>query len=784
MLTMTKDVIQLNPFATKENSVESFVSFKKFAEFLEEKVNTDKTMRVGFFRFVLGKIRAYPELIEGVSVTEIKKYTEVLELVSSVVFPLIEDENEMMFGLTNGISPQAFYASNAFQRLLESRPEDNGESWLGRENAMEMHQQTQYDLVLQKVYGMELPQKKEVLRSFFNARTGLYQYYRLNIDSRFVEVKSKTSIAAENFGNEIAACFDCCNSYEEVGKLLPLNNFIASGFSIITLLDITSQQAIEQLSKAIISIGKKKGPDNFVHITRLLQTLLGSSQYKFGMMPFFTINNRAALLYENFPYSLVTKASSEAGINRAVFTRYINHYLKDPQYIVFNASEKNNTLPVPVQEALKAAGFHYYVIAPVYFNDHLAGILETGAAQGIPPLADLQMGKLKPAVPYIAQLLKMLIDKFNIAIDTIVKDKFTVIQPSVQWKFNEVAWHYFRNNNVEHRSNGMEKISFKDVYPLYGSVDIRNSTIERNRALREDMLLQLDLLLNALNQLSNNGVAEQTNSIIDACLEWQSKLAAYISIEDELELNNFLFEKVHPLLSSLNNLPERLSKKINDYYAAIDEATGISFSKRRALESSIKLLNKNIGKHFDLFKDNLHHYYPCYFEKFRTDGIEYDIYIGQAIAPKIPFSINEVEKLRMWQVESMAAVARLTHTLLADLENPLQTTQLIFVNARTIDISFRNDERRFDVEGAYNIRYHIIKKRIDKVNIRGSLERLTQPGKIAIVYFNERDAAAYIGYIEQLQKQGVLQNNLEHLELEELQGVTGLKALRVGVNMD
>jgi hypothetical protein len=88
------------------------------------------------------------------------------------------------------------------------------------------------------------------------------------------------------------------------------------------------------------------------------------------------------------------------------------------------------------------------------------------------------------------------------------------------------------------------------------------------------------------------------------------------------------------------------------------------------------------------------------------------------------------------------------------------------------------------VEGAYNIRYQIIKKRIDKVCIKGTNERLTQVGKIAIIYFNSKDADEYIKYIQYLQEQDTLLNDLEELELEELQGVRGLKALRVGVNME
>ena len=132
-------------------------------------------------------------------------------------------------------------------------------------------------------------------------------------------------------------------------------------------------------------------------------------------------------------------------------------------------------------------------------------------------------------------------------------------------------------------------------------------------------------------------------------------------------------------------------------------------------------------------------------------------------------------------MKAMAAVTKITAGLYPTLEYPLQTTQLIFVNTKSIDICFRDDEKRFDVEGAYNIRYQVIKKRIDKLHLRNSNERLTQPGKIAIVYFNEQDATEFTGYVQTLQQQGLLQDNLEHLELEELQGVQGLKALRVGV---
>ena len=76
-----------------------------------------------------------------------------------------------------------------------------------------------------------------------------------------------------------------------------------------------------------------------------------------------------------------------------------------------------------------------------------------------------------------------------------------------------------------------------------------------------------------------------------------------------------------------------------------------------------------------------------------------------------------------------------------------------------------------------------MKKRLDKVKIKDSDERLTQPGKIAMVYSNPKEAQEYQEYIQFLQSKKILKPGLEMLELEELQGVRGLKALRVDINL-
>ncbi|MFN3667463.1 MAG: GAF domain-containing protein, partial [Sediminibacterium sp.] len=230
-------------------------------------------------------------------------------------------------------------------------------------------------------------------------------------------------------------------------------------------------------------------------------------------------------------------------------------------------------------------------------------------------------------------------------------------------------------------------------------------------------------------------------------------------------------------------LPE-LGTFIDGYFEQIDPAIRLKVTHRHEFEESITFINQELARFIDAEQDAAQKIYPHYFERFVTDGVDFNMYIGQSIKPDKPFDTFYLKNLKMWQLTTLTRAARLANSLQTRMSNPLKTTQLILAHSVPISISFRTAERKFDVDGAYNIRYEIIKKRIDKVHVKGSNERLTQPGKLAIVFSQSREAAEYLDYIEFLQNQRMLLHDLEQLELEELQGVVGLKALRVSINME
>ena len=174
-------------------------------------------------------------------------------------------------------------------------------------------------------------------------------------------------------------------------------------------------------------------------------------------------------------------------------------------------------------------------------------------------------------------------------------------------------------------------------------------------------------------------------------------------------------------------------------------------------------------------------YYPHYYERFKTDGVEHNIYIGHTIANETSFDPLYLYNLRLWQLQVMCEMEMQYQQLKPSLPYSMDVASLILVINLPITIRFRMDEKRFDVDGSYNARYEVVKKRIDKAFVKGTRERITAKSKITIVYAQQSEEAEYRKYIAFLQHKKLLGPEIESFEIEELQGVAGLKALRVSV---
>lgn len=764
------------------NELDIKLSFKPFISYLQKRIDSENTIKKDIFRYVLGKFNANEALTENLTLDSLGTFEDELSLAYSMLVPAIADEKEYLWALSIPVKPTIFYGTDGIYHLLTTTVKKKDNHAVFQENHEEHRNkkiQMIYSLILERLYGFTSSEKNEMIHSLDDEVTGLPRHYRISIDSRFVEIYPKATLPELNIKNlehQLADGFD----WHKLLTLYPLSNFRIEGFSVITITDITAIHAVENLKEVILNHSNHNDQDYYRNIGRSLKAMVQNPKIEFGLLPMLRVNNKPVFDDDSCSHSFTLKSIMKQGLPKKEFMEWAQDYTQHPRPLIFKNLNQDTLQEYAFLENLYQNGIRSYALLPIFFNNKTVGLLEVYSYEP-DVLTESILAKLEEANALISQLLQSNIEEFDSKIDAIIKEKFTPLQPAVQWKFNEAALHFLRESAQGAHKPVIQKVSFKNVYPLYGAIDIRNSTLERNHALAADLSVQFDLLLRTLSALNSRVNIPIIDELIFKCKKWAQSIADAPANIDQNGIKNFLQHDVDSVLQHFReNAPDQ-TQLLSAYFDAIDETHGQAFANRRSLESAMQTINSAISQYLEIMRDEAQQTYPCYFEKFRTDGVEYDIYIGQSIFPEKKFIPLYLKNIRLQQLASMAAIAKITHALLPQLEKKLLTTQLIFIHSSEIDISFRNDERRFDVEGSYNIRYHVVKKRIDKVHIKGTNERLTQPGKIALVYMSEEEAKEYIEYIHFLHEQNILSNNPEFLELEDLQGVTGLKAIRIDV---
>jgi len=775
--------IQKASFVIKNNDLkpavmESVLSFKPFVAYLKNMLRDEPTVKSAFYRFVVDKFeREINDHSTTVPAIDSARYKELMELVYMILTPLATNEKNYFWALSTPVPDKIFFSTDGLYQFLAQKTAAGQVISLSPVQHYKTQQiQFMYRLILERLYHIPSFIKNEILFEYTDSVTNLPKFYNINTDTRFIDVQLKGKLPPINY-KAIEPYLQAGADTTFLENLLPLNRFRFEGFSVITLIDVTIQRAVEIIREALVNHYYEASSSD--SIIQALKMLAGDDRIDFGLIPSYQINGKYVFARAECSQSMVIEAVKKVGINEDAFNQLVNEYYTNPQTAVFNHLTDQQIIEQPLLEIVRNAGITSFALIPVFHNSKVAGILEVFSRHEV-TLDDALLSRMEVALPLIAQLLKYSTDEFNTKIDTIIRDKFTPLQPSVQWKFNQAAWNFMEADTSSTNAE-IETVTFEKVHPLYGAIDVRNSTFERNRAVREDIKNQLTLLGNSFHAIKNVIELETTETFVCACDRWAAELNSYLTSENELALNRFLAAEVNPYLLKIRERYPMTKDIVDFYFRALSETDGVVFENRRKLESSLQLINLSVSNYIENAQKALKSAYPFYFEKFRTDGIEYDMYIGQSMAPEKPFDPVYLKNLRLWQLTSMAEITRLTEKLLPELQRPLKTTQLIFIHSNPININFRNDERRFDVEGAYNIRYEIVKKRIDKALVHETGERLTQPGKIALVYFNDVEVEEYLEYIDDLQQMGLLNHDIEYLELESLQGVAGLKAIRIAV---
>src|SRR5881296_2314443 len=767
------DQIKPIPFRTE-------LSLAPLLAFWARAFGDDTSLEGTFARTIREETEKAPELLSPITdLAVIARHRKLVDVLMAAVFPAAVLDREYGAAMAP-FEVTGFYATPPFEQLLLA--EDGGfRGRMGIEasklNAKRLLRA--YALVLARVYSIELDLDYSFIFTVTDPETGLDRHFKGQFDLRFVEVVpvGPTPPLTEEVRRRL---HENLLDPDFLRQILPPENFVFRGFAILKAVEVTDQEVLSSLKRDLIDKESIVSNARFLALQQKLRTLFRRPELRFGL----------AALRGDQVLILNYGAKSE---HACIFADSRHHTKEEFKGSVYErAVHQGSALVIEdltalrdktdVDEEIIQSGVRNLVVAPLLYQGRVIGTLELGS----PHPGDLNathLPKLHEVLPLFSMAVQRSMEELNNRIQALIKEKCTAIHPVVEWRFRRAVLKSIEHHAAGAEASGqeLEPIVFERVYPLYALSDIRGSSIERSLAIQADVLTQLRLARDVVQAAHAAKRLPALDELLYRVNKHAAKIEKSLNSGDEVGVVTFLRGDVERLFDHLQGFGPAVRERIEAYRAALDPRFGTVYARRRLFEESVTRIADTISSYLDLEEQTAQGMFPHYFEKQKTDGVDYQIYVGASLVEGGQFDPLYLKNLRLWQLMVVCGVAARADRLSAELPLPLQTTHLVLVQHAPMSIRFRFDEKRFDVDGAYDIRYEIVKKRIDKALIKGTPERVTQPGQIAIVYGQPAEAQEYRGYLEYLRDLGYIAGEVEELELEELQGVHGLRALRVTV---
>ncbi|MEM1320112.1 MAG: GAF domain-containing protein [Bacteroidota bacterium] len=771
---------EIEVYKNTELPFSTHISFEKMFEYWNLLAKEGNPGEVAQAKAVLKKLKPAKELHQPFEDIQLLwKYEEEISLLLSPLFPTMLTNNEIK-SCTIPFMPVYFNPTDRFHNIMAVTDEEEY-PFVMRGMNIDQAYIGACIFILNAAYNANIDFRKTYYFDVEDKSNGLKKHYRVMINGELINF-TKEPHFKDVTREQIIKLLDNFGDIELWKATIPPNSFRFEGFMIMNLFDVTGEEALSALKQDLLERNALHSPEIIENIRTNLCSMLNIPDLVLGFAAFDSENSLLKSMGFSFWNSIVLGENNEKKCD-TVFCNYSSqHLFLEKTSLAMPEVDESLRGENPLVDVLLKKNIRSYLAYPLKYNDKVIGVLELGSPRPC-ALHSVVAASLGDVGPLFTIAMQRTIDERETQLEAIIQEKFTAIHSSVAWRFFEAADNLLQKRHL-YDAEDMEEISFVDVYPLYGQSDIKGSSTERNKAIQADLIAQLRLAKDVLNK----AIAQNSLPIYD---ELKFRITRYINnmkdglnAGDELNVLDFLKVEVDPVFHHLANMNMELRNHVKAYTDKLDPELGVLYDKRKDFEQSVTLLNEKISEFIEKKQDIAQEMFPHYFEKYQTDGVEYNMYIGQSLVKKKTFDPVFLRNLRLWQLMTTCEVENVIDRYRDHLKLPLQICSLILVHSNPMAIKFSMDEKQFDVDGAYNIRYEIVKKRIDKAYIKGTTERLTQPKKIAIVYSQNKEAQEYIKYLEYLQSINYIEEEIEWLELNDLQGATGLKALRVTIRYD
>lgn len=746
--------------------------YKSFEEFAANKEHPYRKSASD----VLKVINKYPKLKTGLDKFDnLDQYDEAIQLLTEPLFPSMLQTND----IKSIMIPFQFIGLNPterFKNIIKNAGDDY------ELELTEFNQENIFFLccsfILASYYKQPIKYSRPMFMEIPDKNTGIVRHYRILMNADFTEIYK-----AEGTPELTQDCIDELLRNPDDKELwrskFPPDGYIYKGFAIMTLYDATIDSTISKTRTLFL----RKDQDVFEEFKENIRTLFGIQDLQIGVSNFNTSSQTLIHTFlEKESKSLFFNEHNSPDKYTDIFCSGVcDSVIKQTQLMAIPdveqyAKEYGNTI---FTQKLNNQAIKSVILAPIRLSNGNVQMLELASFRKN-ELNSFNAMKLNDISSFVKVASNRYIEEAENLLESTIQENYTTIHPTVKWRFNKAATNLLKLKRQGIEMPALEEITFDQIYPLFGQSDIKGSSTARNEAIKADLESQLNWVIETFDKVMAIQPMPIYRNLVHRVVNCLKKVNGGLKAGDEVVILDFLKNDIYPVFNHVASLSDELKLIIDEYSRHIDPNLNVVYDKRKDYDNSVTTLNEQLSIVLDKRQEEAQAMYPHYFQRYNTDGVEYNMYIGGSLIENQTFDNMYLQNIRLWQLETMWDIEQRAHELLNELPHPLEVASLILVHSNPLAIKFKMSEKQFDVDGAYNARYEIVKKRIDKSYIKGTNDRLTVPNKIAIVYSQDKDAEEYLHYIKYLQSEGKF-GIVEMLDIEDLQGVSGLKAIRVEV---
>jgi len=499
------------------------LSFFKVIEDLKIKSKGKNEAEATYAQTLLKEVSKYPELEDGFEdLSLLNKYKKPIEKLSKQLFPAPLLTNEIK-GLTPPFHVTPFYTSSRFQNIIKNSKDDL------KFSISDISADTYYlyccYFILGSYYGYPVPGGGTMMVDIENKSQGLVRTYRMAVNAdltEFIPTENAVDISEDDYH----ILLDNFENMELWKTKFPPNSWIHRGINVINLMDVTVDHALTSIRSNLII----KSADSFENIQQGLRHLFQLSRLNIGML---TLDNgKIVPIHGKKITSILLRESKEMSCKDNfcpyTFDTIVN---KHQPLVISDVPKFHKRAQSGMSKDLVDKGVGSFILAPIIYEDELLGYIEL-ASENSYELNTVSLSLLNTILPVISMATKRFMQEEQNLIEAIIQQECTSIHPSVNWRFEEEARRFISNKENDDQP-AFRDIIFKDVYPLYGQLDIKGSSETRNKAVKMDLIRQVKMVNRVLSQALELTEMPAYEELIYRMNEYRNKLDKGLSASSE-----------------------------------------------------------------------------------------------------------------------------------------------------------------------------------------------------------------------------------------------------------